>query len=161
VLGAATLAGRLITGWLLDRYFAPWVSAASFAMAAIGIVLLVGSPTPATASTAAFLLGYAMGAEADVMPYLVSRYFGLRSFTELYGYAFSGYAVAGAVGPSLMGLAYDRSGNYSQVLVGFVFTVTAGVALLLRLPRYPGRSPEFAADGDSHGSRSSSAETTC
>ena len=78
-----------------------------------------------------------MGAEADVMPYLVSRYFGLRAFTELYGYAFSGYAVAGALGPSLMGLSYDRSGDYSQVLLGFTVSVVAGVALLLRLPSYP------------------------
>ena len=136
-LGASTLVGRLITGWLLDRYFAPWVCAASFSLAALGLTLLISSAAPAAAWAGAVLLGYAMGAEADVMPYLVSRYFGLRAFTELYGYAFSGYAVAGALGPSLMGMSYDRSGDYSQVLLGFTVSVVAGVALLLRLPSYP------------------------
>jgi MFS family permease len=141
LLGAATLIGRLITGWLLDRYFAPWVCAASFSLAALGIAVLVGSAAPAAAGAAAVLMGYAMGAEADVMPYLVSRYFGLRAFTELYGYAFSGYAVAGALGPWLMGLSYDRSGDYRQVLLGFAVSVVAAVALLLRLPRYPSNLP--------------------
>ncbi len=143
-LGAATVVGRLITGWLLDRYFAPWVCAASFSMAAAGIALLVGSSAPAAGWASAVLMGYAMGAEADVMPYLVSRYFGLRAFTELYGYAFSGYAVAGALGPSLMGLSYDRSGDYRQVLLWFAGSIVVGVALLLKLPRYTIEPPSQA-----------------
>ena len=39
-LGGAALFGRLATGWLLDRFFAPWVSFALLAMAALGIFLL-------------------------------------------------------------------------------------------------------------------------
>jgi hypothetical protein len=44
-----------------------------------------------------------MGAEADIIAHLTSRYFGLRAFGGIYGYAFATYVLAGALGPWLMG----------------------------------------------------------
>ena len=37
-----------------------------------------------------------MGAEVDIIAYLTGRYFGLRAFGEIYGYAFATYVLAGA-----------------------------------------------------------------
>ena len=34
-----------------------------------------------------------MGAEADIIAYLTSRYFGLRASGEIYGYAFATYVL--------------------------------------------------------------------
>jgi hypothetical protein len=42
-------------------------------------------------------------AEADIIAHLTSRYFGLRAFGGIYGYAFATYVLAGALGPWLMG----------------------------------------------------------
>jgi hypothetical protein len=52
-----------------------------------------------------------MGADADIIAHLTSRYFGLRAFGEIYGYAFATYVLAGALGPWLMrpGLITVRS----------------------------------------------------
>ena len=58
-----------------------------------------------------------MGGEADVTPYLLSRYFGLRSFSTLYGFTWTAYAFAGAIGPILMGRAFDATGSYEALLV--------------------------------------------
>ena len=58
-----------------------------------------------------------MGGEADVTPYLLSRYFGLRSFTTLYGLTWTLYAFAWAIGPVIMGKAFDATGSYEALLV--------------------------------------------
>jgi MFS family permease len=78
-----------------------------------------------------------MGAEADVMPYLISRYFGLHSFSEIYGYAFTAYALAGALGPLLLGWSFDRFHSYSTALLGLAASMFTGAAVLASLPRYP------------------------
>ena len=142
ILGGFTMAGRLTTGWMLDRFFAPRVAAAFFATATAGVLILLMPITQTTALAAAALIGFSMGAEADAMPYLVSRYFGLRSFTELFGYTFSAYAVAGALGPGLMGVGFDRFGDYRTTIVGLAITIAAGTLLLFRLPQFDRMEPQ-------------------
>lgn len=135
-MGAASLAGRLVTGWLLDRFFAARVSFALLALAALGTFVLSGAQSLAAGVVAAALIGFGMGGEADVTPYLLSRYFGLRSFSVLYGLTWTFYAVAGAVGPVLMGKAFDVTGSYDALLVQLSLATLAVAALMLLLPRY-------------------------
>jgi cyanate permease len=85
---------------------------------------------------AAMLIGIGMGGEADVTPYLLSRYFGLRSFSVLYGLTWTFYAVAGAIGPVLMGQAFDATGSYEALLTRLALATLAVAALMLLLPRY-------------------------
>jgi MFS family permease len=136
-LGVLTLCGRLLTGLLLDRFFGSRVAGIFFGIAAVGVAILSQAHDIATAFTGAALIGLGMGAEADVMPYLISRYFGLRSFSEIYGYAFTAYALAGALGPLLMGWSFDRFHSYSTALLGLAAAMLAGAAVLASLPRYP------------------------
>jgi predicted MFS family arabinose efflux permease len=84
LLGGGLLIGRTGCGYLLDRFFAPRVAALIFAGAASGIALLRIADPPGPAFAAAFLIGLALGAEGDLMPYLTSRYFGLRCFGEIW-----------------------------------------------------------------------------
>ena len=77
-----------------------------------------------------------MGGEADVTPYVLSRYFGLRSFSTLYGLTWTFYAVAGAVGPVLMGRAFDATGSYEALLVQLAAGTLVVAALMLMLPAY-------------------------
>jgi sugar phosphate permease len=66
-MGGAALAGRLFTGWLLDRFFAPRVSFCLLAIAALGTFLLSGSRSMLTGVTGAAFIGFGMGGEADVL----------------------------------------------------------------------------------------------
>ncbi len=136
-LGVLTLCGRLLTGVLLDRFFGSRVAGIFFAIAAAGVAILSQAHEIASAFLGAALIGLGMGAEADVMPYLISRYFGLRSFSEIYGYAFTAYALAGALGPLLMGWGFDRFHSYSTTLLGLAAAMLTGSAVLASLPRYP------------------------
>ena len=131
VMGAATVVGRLLTGVLLDRFSGARVGFIACLLAAVGLGLANAGGTMALACVMASLIGFGMGAEADVMPYLISRRFGLRSMGELYGVAFSAYALAGAAGPALMGLVFDKTGSYR--LLTPVFAVLIAVSGLLLL----------------------------
>jgi MFS family permease len=135
-MGGAILVGRLFTGWLLDRYFAPRVAVCLLALSALGTFLLAGAHSFLVGFGAAALLGFGMGGEGDVTPYLLSRYFGLRSFSTLYAFTWTAYAIAGAVGPIVMGRAFDATGSYRVLLIQFGVATLAAASLMLFLPRY-------------------------
>jgi len=135
-MGLASLAGRLATGWLLDRFFAAYVSTCLLVAAAIGAFLLAGAQSLAVGILAAALIGFGSGGELDVTPYLLSRYFGLRSISTLYGFAWTALGVAGLVGPILMGRAFDATGSYERILIHFAIVTALAAALMLALPRY-------------------------
>ena len=135
-MGAASLAGRLGTGWLLDRFFAAHVSIVLLLTAALGTLLLATADSLFAGVLAAALIGAGMGGEADVTPYLLSRYFGLRAFSALYGLTWTAYAIAGAVGPILMGRAFDVTESYTTLLTVLAGVIAAVASLMLFLPRY-------------------------
>jgi predicted MFS family arabinose efflux permease len=109
VLGLASLSSRLLTGYLMDRFFAARAVAFMFGLCAAGILTVLFTHQTWTAYAGALMIGAGLGAESDAVPFLLSRYFGLRNFSELYGYTWSAYAVAGALGPLLMGRFFDRT----------------------------------------------------
>jgi len=135
-MGGAILTGRLITGWLLDRFFAPRVAVCLFALSALGTFMLAGARSLPFGMASAALIGFGMGGEGDVTPYLLSRYFGVRAFSTLYGLTWTAYAIAGAVGPIIMGRAFDATGSYSALLTQLGVATLAAASLLLFLPRY-------------------------
>ena len=136
LLGGALLIGRVGSGYSLDRFLAPRVAMFFFGGAALGMVLLWSGVAGGTAYLAAFLVGLGMGAEVDIIAYLTSRYFGLRAFGEIYGYAFASFALAGALGPWLMGLGFDRTGSYRVVLAGFLVAMLLAAVAMLKLGPY-------------------------
>jgi MFS family permease len=135
-MGAAILAGRLITGWLLDGFLAPRVAFCLLTIAAIGTFLLSGARSLSMGITGAAMIGFGMGGEADVTPYLIAKYFGLRSFSTLYGFTWTAYAIAGAIGPVIMGMAFDATRSYQVLLSQLALLTQAAAALMLFLPRY-------------------------
>ncbi len=143
VMGATGILGRLTTGLLLDRYFAPYVSMGMLTVASAGIFTLTTAATATTALIGAAVIGYGLGSEADVVPYLIARYFGRKHFAALYGLTWTAYAVGGATGPVVVGRFYDRYGMYQPRLIfALALTCLAGAVLSLLLPRYP---PESAS----------------
>jgi MFS family permease len=136
VMGGASLVGRLLTGWLLDRFFAPRVSIVLLASAAVGTFVLATAHSFTAGALSAALIGFGMGGEADVTPYLLSRYLGLRSFSMLYGFTWTAYAFAGAIGPILMGRVFDVTGSYEQLLWIMASATLAVTSLMFLMPRY-------------------------
>jgi len=136
LFGIASTVGRVANGYLVDRFFAPRVVAVVFSAAAIGLALLWTGATGTPAFIAALLVGLAIGAEADVMPFLVSRYFGMRSMAELYGCAFGSYTLGNATGRYLMARGYDATGSYRLPLAIAVGALVVATLATFGLGRY-------------------------
>lgn len=136
LFGAGLLLGRAGSGYLLDKFFAPRVSTVVFGCAAAGIGLLRIAGSQQLAFIAAFFIGLGLGAEVDIMAYLTSRYFGLRSFGTIYGVIFAGFGLAGGLGAYLMGAAFDATGSYRLALALSCIAALLGAALMLRLGPY-------------------------
>jgi MFS family permease len=135
-LGGAALLGRLGTGALLDRFFAPYVSFGLLSLAALGTFILSGAKSLPAGILGAALIGFGMGGEADVTPYLLSKYFGLKAFSLLYGITWTFYSIAGGIGPVIMGKAFDATGSYATLLRWLSLLTLCAAALMLLLPRY-------------------------
>jgi MFS family permease len=141
-MGASALVGRLLAGWLLDRFFAVYISVALLVVAATGLVILTQAETLGGGALGAALVGVGMGGEADVTPYLLTRYYGLRSFSTLYGAMFMMTAIAWAIGPSLMGRSFDANGTYVPHLQLMAVLLAGAAVAMLTLPRYALPVPE-------------------
>ncbi len=143
-IGFATIVIRVGSGWLLDRVHARYVLAAIALMAAAALLLLAFETGTASAYAAAFLLGAVFGAEADLLAYQVSRYFGQAVFGRLYGLAFGLFVVGVGTGPLLMGASFGYLGGYRPGLLSFAALSVVVASLALAMPAYdkaggPGR----------------------
>jgi MFS family permease len=136
ILGTAVMLGRVVSGYLQDRCFAPRLAIGVFALSGLGIALLWLGHSGLTGLAAAFLVGLGMGAEVDVIAFLLSRYFGLRAYATAFGFAFGSFILAGGLGGWLMGAGFDRTGSYSLPLISFFAATIVALALFSRLGPY-------------------------
>jgi MFS family permease len=136
VLGVALLLGRLSSGYAMDRVFAPNVAIVFFGSVACGICLLWVGGGGAAPFAGASLVGLGVGAESDLIAYLASRYFGLRSFGEISGYLLAAFTLSGALGPLLMAISFAHTGSYRLPLEFFLMATLTGVLLMTRLGQY-------------------------
>lgn len=156
VAGISMIAGRIVSGWLFDRYFAPYVSILLLVPVGLGILLLNFQTGTAAAILGVALVAAGLGAEADMLAYLQSRYLGLRAFGQIFGYLFAVVALASGIGPYLMALSYDLTGSYKFAALGFYGSLAVSCLLLGRLGPYrypPPRQPQSAAPEPGEASR--------
>jgi len=121
---------------MLDRFFGGRVALFVSLITAAGIFLLARAGGFGEGALAAALIGVGAGGEAAITPYLLTRYFGLRSFSTLYGLTWTFYAAAGATGPVILGRAFDSTGSYASLLVLLAAVLSLASLANLALPKY-------------------------
>lgn len=141
VTGLSVVAGRFLTGFLMDRVFGPWVAAGCVALSAAGVLVLIAAPVGPAVVLGAILLGLAAGAEIDVMAYMVARYFGQLRFSSLYGGLNALFYVGVAVGPAFIGRVRDTTGGYAAALPILLGVLAASAIVFLLSRRYPDVAP--------------------
>lgn len=138
VVALGILAGRVLVGLLFDRFWAPGIAFPAMLLPAIAAYLLIGhSAGLSVVMAGGFLLGFAAGAESDVIAFLAARYFGMANYGAIYGALYMPFGIGSAISPILYGVVRDRTGNYDAMLMAAVAMFAAGGALLLTLGRYP------------------------
>lgn len=130
----SVLAGRLLVGAALDRFASRYVAACSAVCGALGCALLIGIAPGAAVPIALCLIGLLQGAEADVLSYLVTRHFPVRSFGAVYGSLVTVSMFGTAAGVYLFGALYDRTGTYDAALVTAIALLVLAAVTYLRLP---------------------------
>jgi MFS family permease len=137
--GLAIVLGRLVVGYLIDRYWAPAVAAVALCLPILGCLMLTGVTAFYPACFAAFLIGFAAGAELDLMSFLAARYFGLKHYAKIYSVLYAVLAICSGAAPVAFATVYDRTANYD---IGFYVASVAfgfGALILLLLGPYPRR----------------------
>jgi predicted MFS family arabinose efflux permease len=150
VVGVGLLVGRLGVGWLFDRFWAPGVAFPALTLPAIACFILATNSEPSTglALAAAFLLGFAAGAESDVIAFLAARYFGMANYGRIYGLLYMPFGIGSAISPIVYGRVRDVTGNYDPMLMAAAAMFLVGGALLLLLGRYPDWSSKEEGHGE-------------
>jgi MFS family permease len=138
ILGVAATFGQLASGALADRFPGHILSACYVLVLAVAsATLLMPTESMLLRLIPVTVLGLCGGAQTHVLPYLVSRYFGLQAFGKLFGVIASVMGVAVGMGPLLAGTIFDHTHAYDLLLMGCIPTVVVTAVLILSLGRYP------------------------
>lgn len=136
--GLAGVAGKLVTGWLLDRYPARWVGGLTLASTALTFVLLlIPDRSMAIIFVAMFINGYAAGTKLQIAGYVTSAYGGMKNFGAIFGTMASLIAAGSGLGPLMAGYIFDRFGNYDPYLWIGIFGTLISAWLIFGLKDYP------------------------
>ena len=138
-IGLAAFAGAFLSGLLIDRFWAPGV-AFLLNMASAGgcLLLLFGGSSPSLFLIGVLLIGIGQGAEIDIVAFIIARWFGLRSYSTIYGFTALTIAMFIAVAAGSIGMVYDHFGSYDPAIVICAASFVAAALLYLAMGRPPG-----------------------
>jgi MFS family permease len=130
-----------VSGFVMDRIQNAKIAAPFALLGAIGmgiewlawarnsggmLLLLVG----------ATLCGFALGSTRTIQTYFFTRYFGIKSFAEIFGLGMAIQNLASGFGPPIIGKLFDRTGSYNLVVLLIIIGYVLSAALILALGRY-------------------------
>lgn len=137
IVGIGLLCGRVGVGFMLDRIWGPAVAFPVLCLPALACYLLLGTSSEMMISFAAFFLGFAAGAESDLIAFLAARYFGMAHFGRIYGMLYMPFGLMSAISPVIYGTVRVKTGSYDGMLIVAAAMFVIGGAMLLALGRYP------------------------
>ena len=147
LIGLSAIVGRLAGGWLLDLFWAPAVAVLILSMPCISCWLLsLHVLDHHEAAVSILLIGFSVGVEYDLLAYLTSRYFGLRSYATIYGLIYVFFGIGAGIGPMLFGWAFGLSQSYTPIMHIAGVSLAISAVCLLALGRYPRFSDEATLD---------------
>jgi len=137
VFGLASLVGRVLGGFLIDRVHATVVGPIVILAPIVGMLFL--HPPFGSAAAAVAFIGIAFGIEYDLLALLITRYLGMKAFGNLIGLINSVFLLGTAFGPLLLGIGYDTTGSYDAVIPFLIGTLVFCAILIVLLGgyRYP------------------------
>ena len=134
VLGAS-LVGRLLMGWLADRFPKKYVMLLIYSLVAAAIPLLYLAGTPGMIYVFAIVFGVGLGGEYMVIPLMAAELFGVRVLGRALGVILTADGVAEALAPVLVSRIRDVSGSYGNGFAALIAFAVAGAIAVALLPR--------------------------
>ena len=140
--GLALIGGRIFAGYCLDKIFAPYIAVFFLLCPMAGIAILGSGMTGSWPVVGTILLGLGIGAEIDLLSFIISRYFGIRFFGTLHGFCFALVLIGNAAGAVILGWFFQLAHSYTPGFVLFEMLLAIACVLMVTLGpyRYPARS---------------------
>jgi MFS family permease len=135
-LGLAMITGRIVAGLLVDRFWSPGVAAVAFSLPLLGAALLMGEGLSTGAlMLCVALMGFAAGAEYDVLAFMTSRFFGLAHYGKIYATMLVPISIATSAGAVAFGRIRDANGSFEAAWPVVLGVCGIGAVLQLALGR--------------------------
>lgn len=133
-------AGRIVVGFLLDRFNPKIIACVCMTLPALGAVVLLlalsGLISAYCVFLAAFLMGWGQGAEGDFPAYFTLRLFGPEAFASVFSWLniFAGGSLA--LGGLAFAFVFDETQTYTpMILATVIFWICAASAMMaVRIP---------------------------
>jgi len=147
IMGITVIFGRLLVGFLMDRFWAPAVAVGFYTMPIIGMLVLLNLPlTMNTGLFVAICIGLAAGAVLDLLAFLTSKYFGPDYYAKIFGATFTFFTVGAGIAPPLFGKMAQNTGGYTFALKFGIGVLLVSIILFLMLGKYPKAAIEEVAE---------------
>jgi MFS family permease len=129
-----SIAGRLLIGWLADRFSKKYVMLLTYLLVAAGIPLLFLGTSKAALYISAAIFGIGLGGDYMIIPLVTAEIFGMQILGRLLGVLLAAGAIADATAPWLIGRLRDTTGSYSVSCIVLVALALLGGLAVLGLP---------------------------
>jgi len=134
--GFGLLFARVAVGYIIDHIFAPRVLTTVSIGGAAACVLYALYPEAGYVS--ALLIGFLLGAEFDVLAFLIKRYYGNVAYGRIYGVIFALFYLGSGIGiwalPKLRELSADLT--YDNGLYAAAVVLVVSAVLMSFMPKY-------------------------
>lgn len=134
---AFSIAGRLLTAWLADRFAKKYVMVLIYLLVAAAIPLLFAGRSHAAVSMFALVFGIGLGGDYLIVPLVTAEIFGMLRLGLLLGVILTANGVAEATSPWLVGHLRDPTGSYTAGFHALAGMGLFGVAAVAALPKGP------------------------
>ena len=113
ILLAASLGGRVIVGYIADRFRKSHIMAFFYLLIGLSVVLLAVSGAPPVLWTFAVIFGFSMGADYMLIPLVTSECFGTAALGKLLALIIMGYSIGQWAAPWMVGKLFDAQHSYA------------------------------------------------
>jgi len=133
----SSIAGRLLAGTLADLFPKKLVMAATFALVAatVPVLLLVSPSRQGSLYVFSVLFGFALGGDYMLIPLMAAEQFGVNSLARAMAIIFPVNTIGQTWVPYFVGVLRDRLGNYSVAMNLVLAIAAAGAIAVALLPR--------------------------
>jgi len=130
-----SIAGRLLIGWMADRFPKKYVMLLTYLLVAAGIPLLLLASSRSLLYLSAAIFGVGLGGDYMIIPLMTAEIFGLEILGRLLGVILTAGGVAEALAPWVVGRMRDVTGSYSRACFLLVGLALLGAIAVLALPK--------------------------
>src|SRR5213592_3429479 len=131
----ASVAGRLLMGWLADRLPKKHVMLLIYSIVASAIPLLFAASSPGVLYLFAVVFGIGLGGDYMIIPLMAAELFGVQVLGRVMGLVLTADGLAEAFSPMLVAKLRDSSENYANGFAVLIILAFIGIIAVAMLPK--------------------------